>query len=84
MAKSSFTVGYTLHIGDTYENHVVLGATSIVPNLNGFLIFTEDGKNHFISSWELTHETLTGVYLSYEFEDELDPLGIVHDHRVEK
>lgn len=81
MIKTSFTVGYRLHKGDISENHVVLGVTSIMPNLNGFLMFTEDGENHFIEGHELTHETLTGVYLSYDIEDELDPLGIVHDHR---
>lgn len=81
MIKASFTVGYRLHKGDISENHVVLGVTSIMPNLNGFLMFTEDGENHFIERHELIHETLTGVYLSYDIEDELDPLGIVHDHR---
>jgi hypothetical protein len=81
MIKSSFTVGYRLKKGDTSENHVVLGVTSIVPNLNGFLMFTEDGQNHFIEQWQLLHNTLTGIYMSYDIEDELDPLGIVHDHR---
>lgn len=82
MIKTSFTVGYRLRKGEDKENHVVLGVTSIVPNLNGFLLFTEDGKNHFIERGELLYETLTGVFLSYDIKDELDPLGIVHDHRL--
>ena len=77
MIKTSFTVGYRLG----KQNHVVLGVTSIVPNLNGFLFFTEDGENHFVESHELLFESLTGMYISYSIEDELDPLGIVHDHR---
>lgn len=75
--KSSFTVGYRLN----KQNHVVLGVTSIVPNMNGFLMFTEDGKNHFVESWELKYDTLVGMYMSYEIEDELDPNAVVHDHR---
>ena len=81
MIKTSFTVGYRLHKGGISENHVVLGVISIMPNLNGVLMLTEDGENHFIEGHELTQENLTGVYLSYDIEDELDPLGIVHDHR---
>lgn len=81
MFKSSFTVRYQLSLGKTKEKHLVLGVTSIVPNLNGFLFFTEDGRNHFVESHELRSGTLANVYLSYEYTDELDPEAVIHDHR---
>ena len=81
MFKSSFTVGYLKFRNNEVENNVVLGVTSIVPNLNGFLFFTEDGENHFIEKDELSHQTLCGMYMSYFLEDELDPNAVVHDHR---
>lgn len=46
MIKSSFTVVYKK---DGKTNYV-LGVTSIVPNMNGLLFFTEDGENHVIES----------------------------------
>lgn len=77
MIKSSFTVGYYLN----NQKHLVLGVTSIVPNMNGFLMFTEDRKNHFIESFGLRAGTLQMRYFSYEYTDELDPEAVVHDHR---
>lgn len=64
MSKASFTVGYQLK-GQT---HVVLGVTSIVPNLNGFLFFTEDGHNHIIENYELNGgecEFLGNMFFEY-------------------
>ena len=78
--KTHFTVGYRMN----RKRHIVLGVTSIVPNMNGILMFTEDGKNHFIESWELRcDDTLGGMFISYDPEDEelfLDT-EVVHDHR---
>ena len=79
MIRSSFTVGYRLN----KQKHLVFGVTSIVPNMNGYLMFTEDGKNHFIESFEMREGTLPMSYLSYDYLDELDPEAIVHDHRKE-
>lgn len=67
MFKSSFTVGYN-HCG--FET-VVLGVTSIVPNLNGFLLFTEDGENFQIESYELAHNILGNVYFEYSTEEDI-------------
>lgn len=86
--KSSFTVGYQQDRID----HVVLGVTSIVPNLNGFLFFTEDGRNHQIESHELNFGALCNVFLEYSSEEDIEgyledpcvPSGInfqLHDHR---
>ncbi len=64
MSKSSFTVGYQLR-GQT---HVLLGVTSIVPNLNGFLFFTEDGHNHMVEHHELSGgecEFLGNMFFEY-------------------
>lgn len=79
MIKTSFTVCYRIN----QQTHIVLGVTSIVPNLNGYLMFTEDGRNHFIESHELMQGTLAMNYFSYEYTDELNPEAIVHDHRTE-
>ena len=49
MTRQSFTVKYR----HSKQCKFVLGVTSIVPNLNGFLFFTEDGQNHFIESDEV-------------------------------
>ena len=80
MIKTHFTVGYRLN----QQRHTVLGVTSIVPNMNGVLMFTEDGKNHFIESHELRHEMLTGMFISYDPEDEEVSIEdeVVHDHRA--
>ena len=68
MVKSSFTVSYRIGRVRT----TVLGVTSIVPNLNGFLFFTEDGQNHFIEWNDLTDNSLTGVYFEYSTEVDLE------------
>lgn len=80
MIKNHFTVGYRRN----RQNHAVLGVTSIVPNLNGILMFTEDGQNHFIEQHELLDGTeLIGMYISYDPIDEEDPTAdIIHDHRA--
>ena len=79
MIKTSFTVGYRLN----RQRHIILGVTSIVPNLNGVLFFTEDGKNHFVESWELKFDSLSGMFISYDPEDEVVSVDeeVVHDHR---
>lgn len=79
MIKTNFTVGYRLN----RQRHLILGVTSIVPNLNGVLFFTEDGKNHFVESCELRHDILAGMFISYDPEDEEVFVDgeIVHDHR---
>ena len=80
MIKNHFTVGYRRN----RQSHTVLGVTSIVPNLNGILMFTEDGENHFIEQHELLEgDELIGMYISYAPIDETDPTGdIIHDHRA--
>ena len=81
MIKTSFTVGYMKFIGNEVESHVVLGVTSIVPNLNGILFFTEDGENHFVESHELRFNTLAGMLITYnDMKDYSTPVK-VHDHR---
>lgn len=88
MIRTSFTVSYRSKRVRT----TVLGVTHIVPNLNGFLFFTEDGENHFIEHCELADgNSLNGVYFEYstdediaiEFEMALDcpTLNRVIDHR---
>ena len=68
MIRTSFTVSYRRNRVRT----TVLGVTHIVPNLNGFLFFTEDGENHFIESCELTDgNSLNGVYFEYSTQEDL-------------
>ena len=58
MAKNSFDVAY-------HEKKVViLGVTSIFPNLNGVLFQTEDQKGYQIEDYEMT-----GVSLNIEYFD---------------
>lgn len=78
MIKSSFAVGYRMN----RRTNVVLGVTSIVPNLNGVLMFTEDGENHFIESYHMG-EVLCSMFISYE-DDLADMNGTgyhIIDHR---
>ena len=91
MINKSFTVSYRVY----GVHHTVLGVTSIVPNLNGLLFFTEDGKNHQIESHEMRirgdespYKRLCVEYSNEEdIADEFDlaseePFRYeVHDHR---
>lgn len=80
MSKRSFAVGYRIE----RKNYVVLGVTSIVPNMNGILMFTEDGNNHSIEQYELcAGDLLPNAWISYEDADsftDLDGYTII-DHR---
>ena len=86
MIKTSFTVSYRLN----RMSHTVLGVTSIVPNLNGFLFFTEDGENHFIESHDMRTNYLS-MYMEYstdeDIQDEIELASAepdkyrVYDHR---
>lgn len=68
--KSSFTVTYK----DAQHIHnIVLGVTSIMPNLNGLLLQTEDGHGIQIESWQMA----CGIQLYVEYnelsEDDINP-----------
>lgn len=70
MIRSSFTVVYKK---DRKTNYVT-GVTSIVPNLNGLLFFTEDGRNHFIESHNMKMEGAVptkGLTIEYLDEDDI-------------
>ena len=78
--KKSFSVGYRLpHKGTT----VVLGVTSIVPNLNGVLLFVEDGDHVQIEAHMMTDGLLGNMFIEYEpvLEDLTDMGYTVIDHR---
>lgn len=80
MIKASFAVGYQSFKGESSNIIVVLGVTSIVPNLNGVLFFTEDRENHFIESCDM-NEVLGNMFISYEEDlDEYKDYTII-DHR---
>lgn len=72
--KSSFSVGYRLN-GKTY---VIMGVSSIVPNLNGILFFTEDGENV-----QIEQEILGNMFITYEDFAELNSVKeyTIIDHR---
>lgn len=53
--KSSFTVRFKLP--RSVETVTILGVTSVVPNLNGILLFTEDGANYQIEHYEMEVES---------------------------
>lgn len=76
MIKTSFAVKYK--VGHT--THVVAGVTAIVPNLNGVLMFTKDGENHFIESCDLRHGILPNMYIDYD-EDYPDSESLAYDSR---
>ena len=81
--KTSFTVMFDR--GN--KTHVVAGVTSIVPNLNGFLFFTEDGKHYQIESCDLVDGGMSAIAFEYDFLDEdfedFASMGmyVLHDHR---
>lgn len=79
--KDSFTVGYQ----QGRVTHIVCGVTSIVPNLNGVLMFTKDGRNHFIESYDM-NGLLGNMFIEYADQEVIveyydDPKYVVHDHR---
>ena len=76
MIKSSFAVGYQLNS----KTVNVLGVTSIVPNLNGVLFFTEDGENHFIESHEM-NEVLGNMFIDYDQSECTYGATEILDHR---
>lgn len=84
MSKSSFAVGFKIN----RDTVVVLGVTSIVPNMNGVLFFTEDGKNYEVEARHLRNEHLGNMFIDYEqnyFKDELDMVDATYtciDHRA--
>lgn len=86
MFKSSFTVCYTSH-GN--PEMCILGVTSIVPNLNGLLLFTEDGENFQIENYEMTCGDLSPsarLYIEYSSDEDIqedlnNPEVKVFDHR---
>lgn len=63
MIKSSFAVGYRIN----RVTKVVLGVTSIVPNLNGVLLRVENGEDIQVEKYELTSgDFLANMFISYE------------------
>lgn len=72
--KSSFSVGYRLN----RKTYVIMGVSSIVPNLNGILFFTEDGENV-----QIEQETLGNMFITYEDFAELNSTKeyTIIDHR---
>ena len=78
MSKSSFAVGFQLPHKGTF---VVTGVTSIVPNLNGVLLFTEDRQNVQIENYELIDGVLGNMFISYEPVSEFTDYH-VQDHRA--
>lgn len=80
MVKSSFSVGF--QIPHKSKTIVVMGVISIVPNLGGVLMFTEDRCNYQIGSWEMTEACLGNMFIDYVLgEDEFADMGYeVVDH----
>lgn len=66
--KKSFAVQY--HLPQYRKTVVVLGVTSIVPNLNGVLMFTENGRNHQVESCDMTDKMLCGMSIDYDITEE--------------
>lgn len=68
MSKASFAVQYQL---PAYRKIVVvLGVTSIVPNLNGVLMFTENGRHHQVESYKMPDNMLCGMSIYYDITEE--------------
>lgn len=79
--KSSFAVVYRLCAGD--DVNVVLGVTSIVPNLNGLLFFTEDREDHQVEYYQM-RDGYFELDIDYNQDDYLnsgDNEYHIHDHR---
>lgn len=85
MIKTSFTVT----IDDFNKPTFITGVTSIVPNLNGFLLFTEDGKNFQIEAYELEDGGLSNIAFDYFSDEVIEDIkrhrrNTVHDHRLKQ
>lgn len=74
MTKKSFTVRFNQPVENTPEV-VILGVTSIVPNLNGFLFFTENSYNYQVDRSDLVKcdgdEMLCGMSIEYSSEESI-------------
>ena len=69
--KGSFAVGYRMN----RVTKVVLGVTSIVPNLNGVLLFVENGRHIQIEKHELVGgDLLPNMFISYEDREDFEDI----------
>lgn len=66
MSKSSFGVYYHLK----RKSVIVLGVTSILPNLNGVLFCTEDRQGHQVECHEMKEKMLAGMSIDYDVTEE--------------
>ena len=69
--KSSFTVRYR-RINNPVT--ILLGVTSIVPNLNGILFYLENGQGHQVESYEMAvgdMQFLSGMCIEYSSDEEI-------------
>ena len=69
MIKASFTVGFMKK--NSRRTTVVSGVTSIVPNLNGILMFTRNGENFFVESFELVDGILPNMFIEYSTSEDI-------------
>lgn len=80
MIKTSFTVSYRKN----GVRHIILGVTSIVPNLNGLLLFTEDGKGYQIESDVLASKDFSPqirLFVEYSNDEDInDEIGLARDY----
>ena len=77
--KSSFSVGFQMR--GCRKSKVVTGVISIVPNLNGVLLFVEDGHHVQIESYEMCDGVLGNMFISYEPVSEFTDYTVI-DHRA--
>lgn len=75
---TSFAVGVPIK-GRT---HVILGVTSIVPNMNGILFFVENGDHFQIESYQMGDHK-GNMFISYEKPEWFEGCNyIIHDCRT--
>ena len=73
--KTSFSV----HIES--KKVIILGVTSIVPNLNGLLFFTENHRNYQVESYEAQDTLTLHIECHYDGIPDVDEEIMVLDYR---
>ena len=69
MINKSFTVGFMKK--GSRRTTIVSGVTSIVPNLNGVLMFTRSGENFFVESCDLVDGILPNMFIEYSTSEDI-------------
>lgn len=81
MSKGSFAVKFAYGSDENRKKFIILGVTSIMPNLNGFLFNTEDHQGFQVESHEIQDELFDHIRLMSFYYDQQEVLETYVDNK---